>query len=132
MTNNEINKKILETFKFSNYLKNINESDYSWWYTNRGNLDFLYYELKLDKAKRIYIFNQKITEINFKDNKYINFSFNYKNSKTIYKKSIELTKIIYNDGNIAILGNMEIIDDYDIFIFENSELINKLEMLMVI
>lgn len=134
MTNTKINIEILNLFEFSNHLKNINEDDCGWWYRNRGNLDFLYNELKLDPSKKIYIFNQKIFKITFdvKDNKHLNFIFNYKNSKNTCKKSIESLRIIYNNINIAILENMEITGDYDIFIFENPELIDKLKMLITI
>lgn len=134
MTNTKINIEILNLFEFSNHLKNINEDDCGWWYKNRGNLDFLYNELKLDPSKKIYIFNQKIFKITFdvKDNKHLNFIFNYKNSKNTYIKSIESLRIIYNNINIAILENMEITGDYDIFIFENPELIDKLKMLITI
>ena len=122
MDNNKINKKILDVLNSAN-------GQY-WIQDNRFN--FLYKELNL-YTEGIYLFKYKIEDINISINNYIKLLFTnnsyQETEKDFIPRYISNIKIIYCNENIMI-DYYE--SDYDIFIFESPELIDKLKLLIAI
>lgn len=122
MDNNRINKKILDVLNSAN-------GQY-WIQDNRFN--FLYKELNL-YTEGIYLFKYKIEDINISINNYIKLLFTnnsyQETEKDFIPRYISNIKIIYCNENIMI-DYYE--SDYDIFIFESPELIDKLKLLITI
>lgn len=122
MDNNKINKKILDV---------LNSVNGQYWIQDNS-FNFLYKELNL-YTERIYLFKYKIEDINISINNYIQLLFtnnSYQETKKEFiPRYIPNIKIIYCNENI-IIDYYE--SDYDIFIFESPELIDKLKLLITI